>query len=65
MCLKKYKVHGTSIDTHENEQQQMKIDSDKSPEWHIESFKNMYLITLRYISSIMKVVKLNHNIHKK
>lgn len=31
MCLKKYKVHGTSIDTHENEQQ-MKIDSDKSPE---------------------------------
>lgn len=34
MCLKKYKVHGicTSIDTHENEQQQMKIDSNKSPE---------------------------------
>lgn len=25
MCLKKYKVHGTSIDTHENEQNRWKL----------------------------------------
>lgn len=25
MCLKKHKVHGTSIDTHENEQNRWKL----------------------------------------
>lgn len=61
MCLKKYKVHGTSIDTHENEQNRWKLIAISHLSDKKASKICIYIIiTLRYISLITKVVKLNH-----